>query len=282
MEGILQQYLDGLASKRPEQVPFAQGIRYTENNVEMPIGEGVWGTIAGLGDYRLTVADIEQGQVGFYGLLHEPKSSSPFALRLKVVNKRITEAEIVVLRYQDEPKGIVWPEPTLEYKPLFHQDLPPAARRERARLISIADGYFDTLQLNDGTLFTQFHPQCNRIENGTQTTNNTKVAITSVGSLGCEEQFKLGNYRYDDRLRGRRFPLVDVDRGLVMAGGFIDHSGRMGRYTLTDGREVDSPIRYPHSFYLLELFKIDDGRIRQIEAVFVTVPYLMPSPWDKH
>jgi hypothetical protein len=48
---------------------------------------------------------------------------------------------------------------------------------------------------------------------------------------------------------------------------------------LSDGREVKSPIRYPHSFYLLELFKIDDGKIRQIESVFVTVPYGMLSPW---
>jgi hypothetical protein len=105
------------------------------------------------------------------------------------------------------------------------------------------------------------------------------VEFTSVGALGCEEQFKQGNYRYDDRLRARRFPLVDVERGLVLASGFIDHSGRLGEYTLTDGRVINSPLRYPHSFYLLELFKIDDGKILQIEAVFVTVPYGMGSPW---
>ena len=60
---------------------------------------------------------------------------------------------------------------------------------------------------------------------------------------------------------------------------FIDHSGRLGRFTLTDGRALESPIRRPHSFCLMELFKIVDGRIRQIEAVFITVPYKMPSPW---
>jgi hypothetical protein len=31
----------------------------------------------------------------------------------------------------------------------------------------------------------------------------------------------------------------------------------------------------------MELFKIVDGRIRQIEAVFITVPYNMPSPWTE-
>jgi len=42
---------------------------------------------------------------------------------------------------------------------------------------------------------------------------------------------------------------------------------------------VKSHIRRPHSFYLGELFKIDHGMIRQIEANFITVPYHMPSPW---
>jgi hypothetical protein len=65
-----------------------------------------------------------------------------------------------------------------------------------------------------------------------------------------------------------------------MAGGFIDHCGKLGDYELTDGRKVTSPIRRPHTFYLLELFKIRDGAIEQIEANFITVPYHMPSPWD--
>ena len=68
----------------------------------------------------------------------------------------------------------------------------------------------DTLQQNDGTLHTKFHPDANRVENGVQTTHNPEFAkIVPVSALGCEAQFRMGNYRYDDRLRGRRFPLVD-------------------------------------------------------------------------
>jgi hypothetical protein len=72
---------------------------------------------------------------------------------------------------------------------------------------------------------------------------------------------------------------VDEERGLVLAFGFIDHSGKLDRYQLTDGRWVNSPVRRPHSFYISELFKIDHGMICQIEANFITVPYRMPSPW---
>jgi len=276
---LVDQYLGGLKAKDPSLVTWADEVMFTENNVPLRIGDGLWGTITGMGDYDLRVADVESGQVGFFGVADEPHFSSLFSMRLKAVQGRITEVETVVLRTETEPKSIIWPEPVLEHKPLFYEILPESRRRSRDRLISIADGYFDTLQLNDGTLFTQFHEDCNRVENGTKTTNNAAVEFTAVGALGCEEQFRHGNYRYDDRLRARRFPLVDEERGLVLASGFIDHSGSLDKYTLSDGREVSSPIRYPHSFYLLELFRIDDGKIRQIEAVFVSVPYGMGSPW---
>lgn len=273
-------YLEGLVEQDPARVPWAEQVKFTENNVPLRIGDGIWGTIEGLGDYDLRAADVDAGQVAFFGEVIEPDFSSLMAMRLKVEDRLIAEVEMVILRTISEPKSIVWPEPVLEHKPLFHEVLPAEDRRPRERLISIADGYFDTLQLNDGTLFTEFHEDCNRVENGTLTTHNPDVAFTAVGALGCEEQFRQGNYRYDDRLRARRFPLVDEERGLVLAGGFIDHAGRLDEYRLADGTLVDSPIRFPHSFYLLELFRIEDGKIRQVEAVFVTVPYGMASPWD--
>ena len=83
-----------------------------------------------------------------------------------------------------------------------------------------------------------------------------------------------------DRLRDRRFPLVDEEKGIVLAGGFIDHCGKVGDYTLTDGTPASSPVRRPHSYYLAEAFKIREGAIEQIEAVFHTVPYHMPGVWD--
>jgi len=64
-------------------------------------------------------------------------------------------------------------------------------------MIAIADGYFDTLQLNDGTLFTSFTEHCNRVENGMQTTNNPGViASYDITRFGCEEQFRKGQFVY--------------------------------------------------------------------------------------
>jgi hypothetical protein len=283
--GFLDQYLDALGHRDAARLPWAANARYTENNVELAIGDGVWGTATKLGDYKLKFADTQSGEVGFYGVVEETNDKSGFALRVKVENRKITEAETVILRINDFGSLTGGPNPFLSQKfidkPILQQNLAPSERRPRERLISIADGYFDTLQLNDGQLFTEFDAKCERIENGLQTTNNPAMPLGPTTALGCAEQFKLGNYRYDDRLRARRFPLVDEERGLVLGVGFIDHSGRLGTYTLTNGKAAESPIRRPHSFYLMELFKIVDGRIRQIEAVFITVPYNMPSPWTE-
>lgn len=275
---VLDNYLAALDARDPKRVSWAASPLNSENNVMLEVGDGLWGTIDRVGDYKLRFADPATGHVGYFGTVHEPIEKSAFTLRLKVdAQGRVAESEMLVVRQSDS--GIKFENPRYWDKPILNADVEaPVSRDEMVRL---SDGYFDTLQLNDGTIHTKFHPDCNRVENGVQTTRNPEFAkIVPVSALGCEEQFRMGNYRYDDRLRARRFPMVDEERGLVLAFGFIDHSGRLDEYQLTDGRTVRSPVRRPHSFYIAELFKIDHGMICQIEANFITVPYNMPSPWD--
>jgi len=276
--GVLDGFLAALAARNAARVPWAANARFSENNVMLQIGDGVWNTIQSLGDYQLRFADVATRQVGYFGTIHEAIEESAFTLRL-ALNERgeITECEICIVRQSDS--GIKFENPRYWTKPILEANA--QAPSPRPEMIALANGYFDTLQRNDGTLHTKFHPDCNRVENGVQTTHNPEFAkIVPVSALGCEEQFKMGNYRYDDDLRARRFPLVDEERGLVLAFGFIDHSGKLDRYQLTDGRWVNSPVRRPHSFYISELFKVDHGMLCQIEANFITVPYRMPSPWD--
>jgi hypothetical protein len=275
---VLDSYLAALESRDVRAVRWAADARTSENNVMLDPGDGLWATIDRLGDYQLRFADVQNGEVGYFGVVHEHKEESAYTVRLRVNDAgEIAQAETIVVRQSDS--GIKFLNPRYWTKPILETKVANAV--SRTELIALSDGYFSTLQMNDGTLHTKFHPDCNRVENGVQTTNNPEFAyIVPVAAMGCEDQFKMGNYRYDDRLRGRRFPLVDEERGLVLAFGFIDHCGSLADYQLTNGQTVQSPVRYPHSFYLAELFKIDGGMICQIEANFITVPYHMKSPWD--
>jgi hypothetical protein len=63
---------------------------------------------------------------------------------------------------------------------------------------------------------------------------------------------------------------------------FFDHTGTVASFRL-DGKEVAVPVdfRRPKTLQIGELFKIEQGRIRQIEAVLLDVPYGMKSGWDR-
>jgi len=275
--GVLDAYLAALVARDPSLAPIAPDVFNTENNVVLAVGDGVWNTITAKHDYDLRFAEPGRGQVAVFTAVEETDALNPCCIRLEVDGSQITGIETVVARNKDE--GFPFGPQHFERKPVMEALIPEAERASREELVRVANGYFETIERNDGTIATRFWPHCNRVENGVQTTNNQDFPLP-VARMGCEEQFALGWYRYDDDLRARRFPLVDAERGIVLAYGFIDHSGKLGEYQLTDGTMANSPVRRPHSYYLAEAFRIRDGAIEQVEADFLTVPYRMPSPWD--
>ena len=275
----LDRFLAALDARDPARTEWAADLLYTENNVALDPGDGLWNTLTARGPYDLRFADASHGQVALFTCVGETDAVSPCAIRLEIRDGTIAGAEIVVARNKDE--GFPFLGQRFEDKPAMLAEVSEAERISREEMIALANGYFETIERNNGLIRTRFHAHCNRVENGVQTTNNASFPLP-IARLGCEEQFALGWYRYDDELRARRFPLVDIERGIVLAHGFIDHSGRLGEYRLTDGTAVSSPVRRPHSYYLAEAFKIRDGAIEQVEAVFHTVPYRMPSPWEGH
>ncbi|MGH9737132.1 MAG: hypothetical protein ACRD4X_00885 [Candidatus Acidiferrales bacterium] len=282
--GFVDQYLRALVDKNPSALPWAKIVRFTENNVSLQVGDGLWGTISGLGPEDMRAADPAHGQVAYFGVVNENGSPGYFAMRMKIAGHKIVEVETLV-DHQGNGPGPFGDPAKMTQLPIMKEYVPVPERTPRATMIALADGYDNTLQLNDGHIFTVFDPACSRRENGVWTASDPHPDMTSdsllavAGRLSCEQGFKLGNYHWDDRLRARRFPLVDEQKGIVLAAGFIDHSGRLRKYTTTDGVVHDSPIKSPHSFCLLEAFKIIDGKIRHAEAIFITVPYNMPSPW---
>ena len=276
---LADDYLAAFAARDCSRLPWADEVVFTENNVQLALGDGAWNTVTRVREsYDLKCADPETGQVAWFGVIEERDDPSIMGLRIGTRGGRISEVETVICRSMEfGPFPQV--DPARRPRPVMLADVPEDRRVPRARMVSIADGYFDTLQLNDGTLFTEFTDDCDRIENGLQTTN-TEIENYPVAAMGTADQFRLGQYVYDDRLRDRRFPLVDEEKGIVLAAGFIDHSGRVVDVTWTDGKtRTKSVFHFPHSFALLELFKIDGGKIAGVEAVFVTVPYNMTSPW---
>jgi len=277
--GLADRYMDALVAQDPSRVPWAPRVRYTENSVSMMIGDGVWGTISSRSPTPLHAADPSTGNVAWFGLIEEHGAPAYYAMRLKVEDGKVAQVEAVISRkgYQGpfgDPAAYI-------HDPAFTEAVPRGERASRKQLVDLVNGYFSTLQLNDGTVRTKFDPDCARTENGMSTTRGTAFENAAVAQ-GCEAQFKLGLYRYDDRVRGRRFELVDEEHGIVVATGYIDHAARFEMYQTTDGQTRKSPFSSPNSLGLMEMFKIRNGRIYRIEAVFTMLPYYMSSQWLEH
>jgi hypothetical protein len=83
------------------------------------------------------------------------------------------------------------------------------------------------------------------------------------------------------RIRDRRFVAVDRERGIVFAFGFFDHAaGDTRHFTTPDGRNISAGPISPWTWQIAELFKIEDNKIRRIEAILHRSPYGMTSGWS--
>ncbi len=251
--------------------PISAKVRFTENAVTLPFPDGSWDVVTEEVGPALTFSDPATGGVGIYTAIMMREIPAFLAIRLKVAHGQITEIEhlLATKRAVSGPPTPFGDVRKLVHDPLMSEVLTGPERRPRAQLVRLADGYFATLARNDGTLHTDFSPQCHRIENGMETAND-----------GCDVGFRLGVYRFNERVR-REPVLVDEARGLVMFRGFIDHKGTLIDYSLTDGTPRKSPFAEPHTWSFLETFKVRNGQVGPVEADFIGSPYYSTSPWSK-
>ncbi|MEJ1962593.1 MAG: hypothetical protein WDO56_14025 [Gammaproteobacteria bacterium] len=293
LESYVDRYLDAVVADQPTMVPLAPGVRFTEDGVQLVIGDGLWNTMRAKGRYRLFVTDVPAGQVTFLGTIEEdnrdPAQGTPamIALRLKVKGQQITEIEQLVIRDENAAKRVNDMTPN----PIYLQSVPAAERMSRTDLIATGNKYFTGMQQNDGKGDYPFADDCNRLENGGQSTNaptpagqtrpDPKTSLTYSAQWSCMEQFKSGLLHFVNRIRDRRFVAVDEERGIVFAFGFFDHSGGATRtFTTPDGRTVTSGPVQPWTWQIAELFKIEKGKIHKIEALLHRSPYGMNSGWS--
>jgi len=278
LTGYLHRYMDALVHKQPDRAPLAKGVMFTENDVAMPIGQGLWRTISGVSDNVLELADTQTQEAAWFGMVYEHGKPAYFGLRLKVEGGQISQVETLVIRQTGLPAPFGDPA-KYAHDPAFTEVLPPEQRRPRERLRAVADSYFNTVELNDGTVFAPFDADCGRIENGISTTAASGGMGAANIAPGCEAQFRLGIYKINKRVRERRYFLIDEERGVVVATGFFDHANAFDSYQTTDGKTMKTALKWPNSISLMEAFKIRDGKIWRVEAIFTYVPYFMHNPW---
>ncbi len=282
LEGFVNQYLDAMVARNPYSLPLGPKVKFTENEQVIPLGEGIWGTASGLGTYKLYVADPQGGQAGFLGTLRENGTPVAFALRLKIEHRLIREVETIVVRDAGAAQAI---EAIGQPDPLFLTALPASERRSRDELIAIANKYSDGVERSDGDL-VPFDPNCNRIQNGVQTTNNPNLKLDpkdtwTFASLGCRDQLNTKFFSFVHKIYPRRFMVIDEERGLVLGWLLFHIPGTVTAVKVPGHGSVSIPLPYqaPTTLDVAELYKIKNGKILKVEALQTNVPYGTPSPF---
>lgn len=255
----LNRYLTAVMKHDPSAAALFTGYRETDNARAVKPGEGVWKTATALGKVQRRYADPENGSAGYLGTLEEGSNTAIATLRLKIVGRKITEAEWIIARADNGGPmpgrgGLMKPE-GLAANPPPSAPVSKDARSSREAMIAAANSYFDGLQAHDGSLVLA-HPGCLRIENGVNVTagvgGRAPAASGSAPVPGAVSGDCTSNFEQMSMIAvtARRYPVVDEEAGYVL--GMVIFI-----------RPPGSPLRRN---LLSEWFRIENNKIRGIYA----------------
>jgi hypothetical protein len=291
LTGVMDAYVNALVAHDPAKAPLARTVRFTENTGLLDVGEGLWiGASEAASAFRVYVPDPATDQVALVGAMKEFDRPVLVAVRLRLLNRRVIEAEHVVVRSLSEPglKNLITPRAT------FTADIPAGQQVSRAEMLRIADSYYDALS-NGTSGSTPFAGDCVRHENGLQTsTNRAPVAppamprdrvagFVTLAGLGCAAQVDSQMFAYITSIDLRRVQIVDEQKGLVFGLTMFRHLGKARTLPL---KGVPGLVSIPMHFGPIDLqaahvFKISGGAIHEIEAMGYLLPYKSNSGWER-
>ena len=308
LNGFVDQYLDAVVAHDPSRLALTKTVKFTEDGQRLELGDGFWRTATARGTYKFYMDDPVVGQVVFFGTMREAGSPVSLVLRLKIEGKKIAEIETILVRTGMNPArpndtGAESFEKLGGPDPLFLETIPPAERVSRDELARTANKYFSGMQQNDGKGdYSFFADDCSRVENGQVATagrsaNEIQTAPPAAGQStsgqngfrnnsygalsGCRAQFQSGLLHFVTRIRDRRFVVLDTEHGVALAFIFFDHAaGNTRTFQTPDGQTVTAGPTNPWTWEMAEAFKVENGKIRRIQAIFQRSPYGMNSGWS--
>lgn len=272
-------YMDALTARNPAMAPFSSDARFTENGVALALGDALWATFDKVGGHRLIFADEDRQGVVIFTPIVENGMPAMLAARLKIRQHEIAELETMVTRKRD---GFFTPDNFAVDRPYWSKEAGKSKRLGRTELIKIVDSYFNGIVEGRGDI-TPFDDDCWRYENGVAAVRNPEIETESdIRRMGCKEQFETGMLIIVTSITNRRYIVVDEERQIVVAAVTFNHRGNVLEVERKDGGGVfvaPPSLKKPYSLMVMEAFKMENGKIKQIEAILQNVPYKMSLGW---
>jgi hypothetical protein len=284
---LADDYVAALVAHDPSQVRLSPNVIFVENVTRMRPGEGLWATAsAPPQSYVIHVPDPVSQQVGYLAVMTETREGqqSPIQVgfRLKLLSGQIIEAEHIVVRNLREGQLANLQSPRL---PLV-SPVEDRFRDSRSRLLYIGASYYDALDQNNGSL-APFADDCVRFENGFQTARNVVARDPSqgfglAGALGCAAQLDTNTFEYITRIDNRRVFIADEVNGLAFGLSHFRHSFEKREFAVfgIPGQTTRTMNNNPFDMPAIHIYKIWAGKIHEIEAIGIVVPYMSQTGWE--
>lgn len=181
LKSTITAYFTALAAHSASTLPTATNVKFTENGRVMTLGQGLWMT-AGAVKHAQSALDVEICSSATQAVVPEGSMDIPVALRLKLVDQKITEIETIAVRPGDyKLSGTTYASNTAAIisanSTVMWETVPSGTRNTRAELIAWIDKYFRMFP--NGVCNTV--SSCRRLENGYGTFNCTTGATCSPG-----------------------------------------------------------------------------------------------------
>jgi hypothetical protein len=259
---VLARYLDAVVAHDPKKAPLADNARFTEDAVEMQIGEGLWKTASKLRPFRTDFLDVREGTAAVHAVVEEGGAPVLLAARLKVVNRRITEVETIVVRSQQE--GVLFAPDALAAPSAAMVTPPPAdTLMPRDKMIEMALRYPEGLRVGSfETSDVPFAANAYRLENGVR-----------MAGPGCT--FRPPSC---EKLRTQQLPTLAEIEPRVVA---VDEQNGTVLLWMDFGKgSLPGPQTEGKSLVTFEAFKIYGGEVHAVEAVFEGMAANTPRGWN--
>lgn len=263
---MLEGFLEAVIAREPARTRLAVGFRQTQNARLTSTGAGVWTTLTALGPLQRRYFDPVTGNAAFFGVTTVDGRPSVTSLRLKIEDRAITEAEWHVARDKDpgiygEGSEVVFDVARLVQDPPPERVVPPGERLARDRLVAVVNSYFDGIVAEDGRLVIA-HGGCTRYENGFAAFGGPLKAGHEHDGFEGKQDCTSGYPTLGGLVAARRYPLVDEEAQVVLASAvFVRKPGDTRRRN-----------------HFMEVFGVDDGKIRSVHAAMFYAPPDQPLP----
>jgi len=291
LQNIADAYVAALVAHDPAKAPMAPNAKFTEQTKVLNVGEGLWkSAVAGPTTFKIPVPDPVSGQIGEILMMKASAADAPadiqLALRLKVVNKQITEAEHIIARISAPSQLNALKTP----RAAFSQTVPKSERNPRNILLLIGNSYYDALTQNNGEL-APFADDCGRRENGMHTAGVGRPADAAPPPAGfvsdlpndCAGQLTSRAMSYINSIDLRRVWIADEEHGLVFGLTMFRHPMEQKSITVIkkDGTTAEQPMNFnPFDLEAAHIYKIWGGKIHEIEAMGFTLPLYSKNGWN--